>query len=54
MRLGLRTNDFSVWFEKELGLPTLAQRTNHIDVYTNTVEGARARLITFIDRELAA
>ena len=54
LRLGLRTNDFSVWFEKELGLPTLAQRTNHIDVYTNTVEGARARLITFIDRELAA
>ena len=54
LRLGLRTNDFSVWFEHELGLPALAQRINHIDVYTNTVEGARARLSTFIDRELAA
>jgi hypothetical protein len=53
LRLGLRTNDFSVWFENELGLPTLAQRTNYIDVYTNTVEGARARLLTFIDQELA-
>jgi len=54
LRLGLRTNDFSVWFENELGLYPLAQLTNRIDVYTNTVEGARAKLYTFIDRELAA
>jgi hypothetical protein len=54
LRLGLRTNDFSLWFENELGLPRLAQRTNHIDVYTNTAEAARARLLTFVDRELAA
>lgn len=54
LRLGLRTNDFSLWFENELGLQDLAQRTNHIDVYTNTLEGARAKLYTFIDVELAA
>lgn len=54
LRLGLRTNDFSLWFEKELGLDALAQRTDRIDVYTNTLEGARAKLYTFIDRELAA
>ncbi len=54
LRLGLRTNDFSLWFEKELGLPALAQRTNYIDVYTNTTESAKARLIAFIDREVAA
>lgn len=54
LRLGLRTNDFSLWFENELGLHSLAQNTNRIDVYTNTAEGARARLFTFIDRELAA
>jgi hypothetical protein len=54
LRHGLRTNDFSLWFQNELGLQSLAQRTNRIDVYTNTVEGARARLQTFVDRELAA
>jgi hypothetical protein len=54
LRLGLRTNDFSLWFENELGLQDLAQRTNRIDVYTNTLEGARAKLYTFIDGELAA
>lgn len=54
LRLGLRTNDFSVWVENELGLPNLAKRINYIDVYTNTVEGARARLFAYIDRELAA
>jgi hypothetical protein len=50
----LRTNDFSLWFENELGLQRLAQLTNRIDVYTNTLESTRAKLYTFIDRELAA
>ena len=54
LRLGLRTNDFSLWFENELGLQRLAQLTNRIDVYTNTLESTRAKLYTFIDRELAA
>jgi hypothetical protein len=54
LRLQLQTNDFSQWFAKELGLETLAQRTNQIDIYTNTLDGARAKLFQFIDRELAA
>jgi hypothetical protein len=54
LRLGLRTNDFSHWFENELGLHDLAQHANRIDVYANTLEGARARLLTFVDQELAA
>jgi len=54
LRLGLRTNDFSLWFENELGLQRLAQLTNRIDVYTNTLESTRAKLYAFIDRELAA
>jgi hypothetical protein len=53
LRLHLRTNDFSLWFENELGLPTLAQRANNIDIYTNTVESAKAKLAALIDRELA-
>lgn len=54
LRLQLRTNDFSEWFAHELGLESLAQRTNGIDIYTNTLEGARTKLLQFVDRELAA
>jgi len=54
LRLHLRTNDFSQWFKNELGLQSLAHRTNQIDIYTNTLDGARAKLFQFIDRELAA
>jgi hypothetical protein len=54
LRPPLRTNDFSAWFSDELGLESLAQRTNRIDVYTNTVEGMRAKLLSLIGRELAS
>ena len=54
LRLHLRTNDFSYWFENGLGLPKLAQRTNRIDVYTNTLESAKARLLSLVDQELAS
>jgi len=54
LRLQLRTNDFSQWFAKELGLETLARRTDRIDIYTNTLENTRAKLVQYIDRELAA
>ncbi len=49
LRLQLQTNDFSPWFAKELGLETLAQRTNQIDIYTNTLDGARAKLFQFLN-----
>lgn len=54
LRLHLQTNDFSHWFSTALGLETLAQRTNRIDIYTNTLEGARARLLALVDQELAS
>lgn len=54
LRLQLQSNDFSQWFLKELGLETLARKTNQIDIYTNTLDGARAQLFQFIDRELAS
>jgi len=54
LRLHLRTNDFSRWFADELGLEDLAQRINGMDVYTNTLDSARAKLIEYIDQELAA
>ncbi len=54
LRLHLSTNDFSHWFENELGLETLAQRTKRIDIYTNTLESARTKLLALIDQELAS
>jgi hypothetical protein len=52
LRLQLRTNDFSHWFETALGLDPLAARTNRIDIYTNTLDTARKELIALVDREI--
>jgi hypothetical protein len=54
LRLHLRTNDFSYWFETGLGMNALAQKTNRIDVYTNTLESAKERLLALVDKELAS
>jgi Family of unknown function (DUF5752) len=54
LRLHLRTNDFSYWFDTGLGLARLAEKTNRIDAYTNTLESARALLLALVDEELAA
>ena len=52
LRLHLQTNDFSNWFENTLGLPNLARRADHIDIYTNTLEGVRVILTQLIEKEL--
>jgi hypothetical protein len=54
LRLQLRTNDFSYWFSTALGLNDLASRANRIDIYTNTLDTARAELIQLVERELRA
>jgi len=54
IRLQLRTNDFSVWFASELGLARLAERTDRIDIYANTLDSARRTLLSLIDQELTA
>ncbi len=52
LRLHLRNNDFSLWFSTGLGLDDLSQRANRIDIYTNTLEGARKQLVYMISQEL--
>jgi len=52
LRLQLRTNDFSLWLANNLGLELLAKRINRIDIYTNTIEGAEAKMLALIDKEL--
>jgi len=50
MRLHLRTNDFSHWLANSLGLKALADNINHIDIYTNTLDSARAKLLRLVER----
>ena len=52
LRLQLQSNDFSQWFARELGLESLAQRVNHIDVYSSTLEDAKARLEALVVQEM--
>jgi len=42
---GPRTNDFSAWMEKNLELTELADKIEHIDIYTNTLEGVRQLIL---------
>lgn len=51
MRLHLRTNDFSLWLARELGLEHLAASVNRIDIYTNTLDSARATVVQLLARE---
>jgi hypothetical protein len=51
LRLQLRTNDFSHWLAGSLGLNSLAETIDHIDIYTNTLDTARAKLLRLVDRE---
>ena len=54
LRLQLRTNDFSHWFRNALGLERLAVSTDHIDVYTNTLDTARQKLVELVDGEIGS
>ena len=49
LRLQLNTNDFSQWLEKGLGREDLARRINRIDIYTNTLDTAREKMMRIID-----
>lgn len=51
LRLGLQSNDFSVWLANGLGLEALARDVNRVDIYTNTLDSAREKLLRLIDRE---
>lgn len=48
LRLHLQTNDFSHWIRNSLELPELAGRVDRIDIYVNTLDGVRERLIETI------
>jgi hypothetical protein len=51
VRLHMATNDFSHWLANSLGLKNLADNINRIDIYTNTLDSARAKLLRLVERE---
>ena len=51
LRLQLQTNDFSYWLAGGLSLDALAHHIDRIDIYTNTIDSARAKIVRLIDRE---
>jgi len=53
LRLHLRTNDFSQWLSRELGLAALARQIDQIDIYTTTLDSARHAIIRLVEKELA-
>jgi Family of unknown function (DUF5752) len=53
LRLHLQTNDFSLWFAEVLDRKNLASSVNRIDIYTNTLDSARMKLLRLVDRELS-
>jgi hypothetical protein len=54
LRLQLGANDFSHWLGDDLGEPELAHRVNCIDVYTNTLDTARQKLMTLVEEGLSS
>jgi Family of unknown function (DUF5752) len=53
LRLQLRTNDFSHWLSREMGLTELARKVDQIDIYTTTLDSARSTILHLVERELA-
>jgi hypothetical protein len=52
LRIKLNTNDFSLWLDQELEMRQAADRLNHIDIYTSTLEGVRRSILSTIEREI--
>jgi len=48
LRLQLNTNDFSHWLEAVMDRADLARRINRIDIYTNTLDGARDQMVRIV------
>lgn len=52
LRPPLGVNDFSHWFEKELGEKELAAAIDRLDPYTRTMEGLRSRIASLVGRRI--
>ncbi|HEX6880685.1 MAG TPA: DUF5752 family protein, partial [Terriglobales bacterium] len=53
LRLRLMSNDFSLWLDKQLGMPALAEQINRIDIYTSTLQEVRSQIVLALRSHLA-
>ena len=52
LRLGRKTNDFAEWASAALGLPVLAEDLARFDLYSQTLEGIRDKMLARVKIEL--
>ena len=52
LRLHCMSNDFSQWLEEEVGLRAAGDAIEHIDIYTNTLEGVRRQIAGIVEQVL--
>jgi len=52
LRLHRMSNDFSQWLEEEAGLEQAGESLEHIDIYTNTMEGVRMQIARIVEQAL--
>jgi hypothetical protein len=52
LRPPLGNNDFSQWFETELGEKTLAKKVAGLDPYNQNLDGLRSKITGFIEKRL--
>ena len=53
LRLHLNSNDFSQWLEDDMELPKLADKVDHIDIYTSTLTDVRNKMIRLVEQAAA-
>ena len=54
LRLEQPTNDFALWLKENLQEEKLAQQVEFLDPYTHTLESLREKLITLVEKRIAA
>lgn len=52
LRPPLGVNDFSYWFETQLGETELAKQVERMDPYTQTLEGLRSKILGLVQKSL--
>lgn len=53
LRLQLKSNDFSLWLQQQMGLNQAADLINRIDIYTTTLQGVRHRILRILETTVA-
>lgn len=53
LRLPSGGNDFSVWLERDMGMPDLAKRVGALDLYSKTLPDLRQEIIAILGGQLA-